>query len=208
MQISNKLFAYIFRKTAQIRGLINCAVHSCPSMRNEQPAMVNWTSADFIFHVTVMDTHVWDCMGNVCTNISYWFVVQHNWSILRNCESIIDRLCGPVARVPGYRSRGPMFDSRHYQIFWEVVDLEQGPLSLVSTIEELPGRKSSGSGLEIWEYGHRDPSHWPRGTLCPQKLALTSPTCGGHWVGIVCSQTEATEFSESIIMKNMCNCLM
>jgi hypothetical protein len=33
------------------------------------------------------------------------------------------------------------------------VGLEQGPLSLVSTIEELLERKSSGSGLEIREYG-------------------------------------------------------
>jgi hypothetical protein len=29
----------------------------------------------------------------------------------------IDRLCGLVFRVPGYRSRGPGFDFRHYQIF-------------------------------------------------------------------------------------------
>jgi hypothetical protein len=28
-----------------------------------------------------------------------------------------DRLCGLVVRVPGYRSRGPEFDSRRYQIF-------------------------------------------------------------------------------------------
>jgi hypothetical protein len=42
--------------------------------------------------------------------------------------------------------------------FLEVVDLERGSLSLVSTIEELLERKSSGSGLEIREYGHRDPS--------------------------------------------------
>jgi hypothetical protein len=28
-----------------------------------------------------------------------------------------DRLCGLVVRVPGYRSRGPCFDSRRYQIF-------------------------------------------------------------------------------------------
>jgi hypothetical protein len=47
------------------------------------------------------------------------------------------------------------FDSRRYQIFWEVVGLERGPLSLVSTIEELRGRKSSGSGLERREYGRR-----------------------------------------------------
>jgi hypothetical protein len=38
------------------------------------------------------------------------------------------------------------------------VGLERGPLSLVSTSEELLGRKSSGSGLEIREYGSRDPS--------------------------------------------------
>jgi hypothetical protein len=39
-----------------------------------------------------------------------------------------------------------------------------------SKIEELPGRKSSGSGLEIREYGRRDPSRWPRGTIYPQKV--------------------------------------
>jgi hypothetical protein len=48
-----------------------------------------------------------------------------------------DRLCGLVVRVPGYRYRGPGFDSRGYQIFWEVVGLERGPLSLVRIIEEL-----------------------------------------------------------------------
>jgi hypothetical protein len=50
------------------------------------------------------------------------------------------------------------FDSRRYQIFREVLGLELGPLSLVSTIEELLGRKSSGSGLESQEYGRRNPS--------------------------------------------------
>jgi hypothetical protein len=30
------------------------------------------------------------------------------------------------------------FDSRRYQIFWEEVVLEWGPLSLVRIIEELP----------------------------------------------------------------------
>jgi hypothetical protein len=74
------------------------------------------------------------------------------------------------------------FDSRRYQIFWEVVGLERGALSLVSTIEELLERKSSCSGLESREYGRRDPSHWPRGTLYQQKFTLTSPTNGGRSV--------------------------
>jgi hypothetical protein len=46
-----------------------------------------------------------------------------------------------------------VFDSWSYQTFWVVVDLERGPLSLVSTIEELLERKSSCSGLENREYG-------------------------------------------------------
>jgi hypothetical protein len=62
-------------------------------------------------------------------------------------------------RVPDYRSRGPGFDSQRYQIFWQVVGLERGPLSLESTIEGLLRRKSSGSSLESLEYGRRDPSH-------------------------------------------------
>jgi hypothetical protein len=68
-----------------------------------------------------------------------------------------DRLCGLVIRVPGYRSRGPVFDFRRYQILSEVMGLERGPLSLVSTTEELFGRNSSDSGLETREYGHKDP---------------------------------------------------
>jgi hypothetical protein len=74
------------------------------------------------------------------------------------------------------------------------VGLERGPLSLVSTTEELLGRKISGSGLENREYGRRDPSRLPRDTLYPQKLALTSLPSGGRSVGIVRSPTQATEF--------------
>jgi hypothetical protein len=70
--------------------------------------------------------------------------------------------CGPPLWSSGQSSwlqiQRSGFDSRRYQIFREVVGLERGPLSLVSTIEELLGRKRSGSGLEIREYGHRDPS--------------------------------------------------
>jgi hypothetical protein len=75
------------------------------------------------------------------------------------------------------------------------VDLERGPLSLMSTIEELFGRKSSVSGLEKLNYGRRDPSRLTRGTLYPQNFVLTSPTIGGRSVGVVFSRTQATEFS-------------
>jgi len=50
---------------------------------------------------------------------------------------LVDRLCGLVVRVSGYRYRGPGFDPRRYQIFWVVVGLELGPLSLVRSTEEL-----------------------------------------------------------------------
>jgi hypothetical protein len=44
-------------------------------------------------------------------------------------------------------------------------------------------------------YDRRDPSRWPRGTLYPQKLALTPSTSGSRSVGIVLSRTQATEFN-------------
>jgi hypothetical protein len=94
------------------------------------------------------------------------------------------------------------FDYRRYKIFCKIVGLERGPVSLVSIIEELLGRKSSGCGLENREYCRRDPSRWPRGTLYPQKLALTSSTSGGRSVGIVRSRTQATEFS--LVLVVMC----
>jgi hypothetical protein len=56
-------------------------------------------------------------------------------------------------------------------------------------------KKSSGSALERREYGHRDPSRWPHGTLYLQKLEVTSPTSGGRSISIVHLRTQATEFS-------------
>jgi hypothetical protein len=50
-----------------------------------------------------------------------------------------DRLCGLVVRVLSYRSGGP--GSITGTTRKKVVDLEQGPLSLVSTTEELLDRK-------------------------------------------------------------------
>jgi hypothetical protein len=50
-----------------------------------------------------------------------------------------DRLCGLVVRVLGYRSGGP--GSIPGTARKKVVGLERGPLSLVSTTEELLDRK-------------------------------------------------------------------
>jgi hypothetical protein len=52
----------------------------------------------------------------------------------------------------------------------KVVGLERGPLNLVSATEKLHGSNSGVSGLESREYGRRDSSRWPRGTLHPQKV--------------------------------------
>jgi hypothetical protein len=52
---------------------------------------------------------------------------------------LVDRLCGLVVRVLGYRSGGP--GSIAGTTRKKVVGLERGPLSLVSTTEELLDRK-------------------------------------------------------------------
>ena len=59
------------------------------------------------------------------------FKCQNKWCLL---YWWLDRLCGLVVRVSGYRYRGLGFDSRRCQIFWVVVGLERGPLSLVRSI--------------------------------------------------------------------------
>jgi hypothetical protein len=73
------------------------------------------------------------------------------------------------------------------------VGLERGPLSLVSTTEELLERKSSGYGLE-----NRDTAigicRTDHATPFPEKLA----SCG-RLVGVVRSRTEATEFNFLVV---------
>jgi hypothetical protein len=106
----------------------------------------------------------------------------------------IDRLCGLVTRVPRYRSKGPGFDSRRYQIFWEVVGPERGPLSLVWTTEKLLERKVAAPVSKTEINGGGVSLRWPCDTLDPLKLALTSPISGGRSVGIVRWRTKAAEF--------------
>jgi hypothetical protein len=74
------------------------------------------------------------------------------------------------------------------------VGLEQCSLSLVTTIEELLIRKSSSSGRKETDITAIWISHADHATsLCPLKLALTSPTSGSHSVSIVHSQTKVIE---------------
>jgi hypothetical protein len=84
----------------------------------------------------------------VCRLVILEMLDKANAMVICVVGAICNRLCGLVVRVSGYRSRGPGFDSRPFQIFWEVGGLERGPLRLVKTIEELLEWKSSGSGLE------------------------------------------------------------
>jgi hypothetical protein len=79
-----------------------------------------------------------------------------------------DGLCGLAVRGPG-------FDSWRFQIFSEVLGLEWSPFSLLSVIEELLGRNSSGFCMANWEYDRGD---LLRDILYPQKLTPTSPTRG------------------------------
>jgi hypothetical protein len=58
------------------------------------------------------------------------------------------------------------------------VGLERGPLSLVSTTEELLGRENSCSGLENREYGWRDPDS-QRVTEIRFVLSTESRSCLG-----------------------------
>jgi hypothetical protein len=88
------------------------------------------------------------------------------------------------------------FDSRHYQIFWEVVGLERGQLSPVSKTEELLEIKSSGSGLEKLDYVRRGSTALAtRHPSIRKKLALISSASGGRSVWIFRSRTQTTEFS-------------
>jgi hypothetical protein len=82
----------------------------------------------------------------------------------------------------------------------EIVGLERGPLSLVITIEEeeekvaAPAKKTEIKAIEIRLADYTTP-------LCPQTLALTSPTSGNRSVGTVRSWIKAMELLVSYYYK-------
>jgi hypothetical protein len=89
----------------------------------------------------------------------------------------------------------------------KVVGLERGPLSLLSTTEELLDRQVAGPvyKTENTSVGIRHAYH-----VAPsisKKLAITSATSGGRSVGIVRSRTQTMEFfldlDRKIILKRV-----
>jgi hypothetical protein len=82
----------------------------------------------------------------------------------------------------------------------EAPGLERGPLRLERKTEELLEGKVAPPVYKTEINDRGNPLRWPRDTLYPQKLALTSPTSGGRSVGIVRSRIKATEFSFSFLV--------
>jgi hypothetical protein len=75
------------------------------------------------------------------------------------------------------------------------VGLERGPLSLLSTTEELLRRKSRGSGLESRDFGRRGSAALTiQHPSVRKKLALTSPTSGGRSSSLADSGHEACSY--------------
>jgi hypothetical protein len=103
-----------------------------------------------------------------------------------------DRLCGLVVRVLGYRSRGT--DSIPGTTIKESSGSGTGCTQPREYNWGATDRKVAAPVYKTEKYGRRDPSRWSRGTLYPQKLAVTSPTSCGLSVGIVRSRTQTMEF--------------
>jgi hypothetical protein len=123
---------------------------------------IKWLS----FHMSVKAFCTLESLFMFCT----WDIWVTTWSCKRVSVTASCHLCGLVVRVLCYRARDPSSIPGTSRFFWEVVGLEWGPLSLVSTIEELLGRKSSSSGLESHEYGRRVPPCLLHGTPLTAKV--------------------------------------
>jgi hypothetical protein len=106
----------------------------------------NWI---YICYVEESRLPLWSSGHSSCIQYGdvLWFLWGTNWIYICYVEE--SRLplwsSGQSSCLQMQRSG---FDSRRYQIFWEIGGLERVPLSLVSTTEELLGRNIGGTGLE------------------------------------------------------------
>jgi hypothetical protein len=105
-----------------------------------------------------------------------------------------DRLCGLVVRVLDYRSggSGSIPGTTRFSGGLEVVGLERGPLSLVSTTEALLDRKVAAPAYktENTAVGTRHSDH----VALFIRKSWPSPRSGCRFVGIVRSRTQTMEF--------------
>jgi hypothetical protein len=85
------------------------------------------------------------CISQKIAKFTFSFKLSENSDInelhLLSDTCNVDRLCGLAVRVLGYRSGGPRSIPGTTRKKKKVVGLERGPLSLVSTTEELLDRK-------------------------------------------------------------------
>jgi hypothetical protein len=58
---------------------------------------------------------------------------------------------------------------------------------------------SSSSGAETQDYGRRDPSRWPHGTLYQQKVGTNIATSDGHSLCIVCAWAHRPQSLVSVL---------
>jgi hypothetical protein len=102
------------------------------------------------------------CYGTVRIDLYLWPLYS---DIICMTEVFVDCFCGLVVRVSGYRSRGPGFDSRRYQIFLTITGSGTG-----STQPREDNWGATWMKTEI--IGRGDPLCWPRDTLYPQKVGI------------------------------------
>jgi hypothetical protein len=84
-----------------------------------------------------------------CTSVNLWGM----WNTF--CPAPIVNKLWSSGQSSWLEIQGSRYDSQRYQIFWEVVGLEQGPLSLISKTEELLGKKKK------QQLRSRKPRLWP-----------------------------------------------
>jgi hypothetical protein len=131
-------------------------------------------------------------------------ITKYTWP--RECRSMADNIkmlygrgsqtfirCAPLKTFHKFHV---LFQNKFKQ-FWPNISYKYTFVIVYSILFNAFNLKDASymdSGLENREYGRGDPLGWPRDALYPQKLALTTPTCGGVSVGIVRLRTKTTEF--------------
>jgi hypothetical protein len=141
-----------------VYAVMKCEVWSCSL--SESP-INTVTDPNTVYNHSYMRQYFKFTMKSV--SILERFRMKQEWSIWQKTKSqnlncIILEAWPPLwssGQCSWLQIQRSWTDSLRYQIFWEVVGVERGLLSLMSTLEELLERKSSGSSLENRDYGRK-----------------------------------------------------